>query len=53
MEKAEYPRNEGYLQRDSAEHEEYAGARSIGRRETEEADGADLLKAILGRYNLN
>ena len=53
MEKAEYLGNEGCLQRDSAEHEEYAGARSIGIRETEEADGADLLEAILDRDNLN
>ena len=42
MSKAEYPGNGGCPQRDSAEHKEYAGARSIGRRETEEADGADL-----------
>ena len=53
MKKAEYPGNEGYPQRDSAEHEEYAGARSADRRETEEADGADLLERILDRDNLN
>ena len=53
MKKAEYLRNEGCPQRDSAEHEEYAGARSIDRRETEEADGADLLERILDRHNLN
>ena len=53
MKKAEYPGNEGCPQRDSAEHEEYAGARSADRRETEEADGADLLKRILDRDNLN
>ena len=53
MAKAEYPGNGGCLQRDSAEHEEYAGARSIGGRETEEADGADLLERILSRENLN
>ena len=43
MKKAEYPGNGGCPQRDSAEYEEYAGARSIDRRETEETDGADLL----------
>ena len=53
MEKAEYLGNEGCPQRDSAEHEEYAGARSIGRRETGETDGADLLERILSRGNLN
>ena len=53
MKKAEYPGNEGCPQRDSAEHEEYAGARSADRRETEEADGADLLERILDRDNLN
>ena len=53
MTKAEYPGNGGCPQRDSAEHEEYAGARSIDRRETEEADGADLLERILDRDNLN
>ncbi|GAA8906116.1 group II intron reverse transcriptase/maturase [Helicobacter pylori] len=36
------------------EHEEYAGARSIGARESRERDGAtDLLERILGRDNLN
>ena len=53
MKKAEHPGNEGGPQRDSAEHEEYAGARSADRRETEEADGADLLERILSRDNLN
>ena len=53
MKKAEYPGNEGCPQRDSAEHEENAGARSIGRRETGETDGADLLERILSRGNLN
>ena len=53
MKKAEYPGNGGCPQRDSAEHEEYAGARSADRRETEEADGADLLERILERDNLN
>ena len=53
MQRAEYPGNGGCPQRDSAEHEEYAGARSIDERETEEADGADLLERILDRHNLN
>ena len=43
----------GCPQRDSAEHEEYAGARSVDRREAEEANGADLLERILSRDNLN
>jgi|GEM_PF-4124657 len=46
MKKAEYLGNEGCPQRDSAEHEEYAGARSADRREPEETDGADLLERI-------
>ena len=50
---AEYPGDGGCPQRDSAEHEEYAGARSIDGRRTEEADGADLLERILDRHNLN
>jgi len=53
MKRAEYPGNGDFLQRDSAEHEEYAEARSIGEREPEEADGADLLERILDRENLN
>lgn len=53
MKKAEYPGNGGCPQRDSAEHEEYAGAQSADRRETEETDGADLLERILSRDNLN
>ena len=53
MKKAEYPGNGGCPQRDSAEHEKYAGARSADRRETEETDGADLLERILDRDNLN
>lgn len=51
--KAEYLGNEGCQQRDSAEREEYAGARSIDNREAEGADGADLLERILDRENLN
>ena len=53
MRKAEYPGNGGCPQRDSAEHEEYVGARSADGRKTEEADGADLLERILSRENLN
>lgn len=53
MTRAECPGNGGCPQRDSAEHEEYAGARSIDRQETGEADGADLLERILDRENLN
>ena len=53
MEKVEYLRNEGCLQRDSTECEGYAGARSIDERETERTDGADLLEQILSRDNLN
>ena len=45
--------NKGCPQRDSVEREEYAGARSIGTRENEERDGADLLGKILDRNNLN
>ena len=51
--KTEYVGNGGRPQRDSAEHEEYAGAYSIGNREAEERDGADLLEKVLDRDNLN
>ena len=52
--KAEYQGNEGFLQRDSVEHEGYAEVQSTDRREGKERDGAsDLLKAILDRDNLN
>jgi RNA-directed DNA polymerase len=51
--KAEYLESKSCLQRDSAEREEYAGARSIDNREAEEGDGADLLERILDRDNLN
>ena len=44
---------ENCLQRDSAEHEMYAGVQSVGTREGKEADGADLLERILDRENLN
>ena len=53
MTKAEYRETKGCPQRDSAEHEEYVGAQSVVTRETEEADGADLLERILSRENLN
>ncbi len=51
--KTEYAGNGGCPQRDSAEHEEYAGAYGIGNREAEERDGADLLEKMLDRDNLN
>ena len=50
---AEYLDNKGCSQRDSAEHEEYARAQSTVTRESEEADGVDLLEEILSRENLN
>jgi Retron-type reverse transcriptase len=53
MANAEYLEQKGCLQRDSAEHEEYAGAQSAGVRESRETDGADLLERILSRDNLN
>lgn len=53
MKNAEYCRETGCPQRDSAEHEEYAGAQSIGTQEVGETDGARLLEAILSRRNLN
>ena len=54
MKKAEYRGNEGFLQRDSVEHEGYAEAQSTGRREGKERDGTGgLLEAILDRDNLN
>ena len=51
--KAEYRNKPGCPQRDSAEHEGYAGAQSIGNRDVDEQDGADLLERILSRENLN
>ena len=54
MKKAEYAGDGGFLQRDSVEHEEYAGARSAGQMEAEERDNAsDLMEQILSRDNLN
>ncbi|WP_198023036.1 group II intron reverse transcriptase/maturase [Paenibacillus zanthoxyli] len=50
--KAEY--RKGCPQRNSVEHEGYAGARSAETRESRERDGAnDLLERILNRDNLN
>ena len=44
----------GCPQRDGVERKEYAGARSISARESEERGGArDLLESILERDNLN
>ena len=51
--KAEYPENRSCPQKDSAEHEEYAGAQRVGGQEVGEQDGADLLERILSRDNLN
>ena len=53
MKTAEYLENRSCLQRDSAEHEEYAGAQSVGNQEIAEQEGADLLEQILSRDNLN
>ena len=53
MMKAEYSENRSCPQRNSAEHEKYAGAQSIGSREIGEQGGADLLDRILSRDNLN
>lgn len=51
--KTEYIGNGGFLQRDSVEHKEYAGACSTENREVAERDGADLLEKVLDRDNLN
>ena len=53
MKNAEYQGNLSCPQRDSAEHEVYAGAQSVGSREVKEQGGADLLERILSRDNLN
>ena len=53
MRNAENLGKEGCPQKDSAEHEGYAGAQSGGGRESREADGTDLLERILSRENLN
>ena len=51
--KAEYSEDRSCPQRNSAEHEKYVGVQSAGSREVAEQDGADLLKRILSRDNLN
>ena len=53
MKNAEYQGNLSCPQRDSAEHEGYAGAQSVGSQEGKEQGGADLLERILSRENLN
>lgn len=54
MKKAEYIGDDGFLQRDSVEHEEHAEAYSGERMETEEQDNAEgLMEQILDRDNLN
>ena len=52
--KAEYPGNTGCRQRNSVEHEEYAGAHSFDNREIKETEDAEnLLEKILSRDNMN
>ena len=51
--KAENLVNESCPQRNSAEHEKYAGAPSAGTQESQKADRADLLERILSRDNMN
>ena len=52
--KAEYADKDGFLQRDSVEHEGYAEAQSAEQMETGEQDKAsDLMEKILERSNLN
>ena len=51
--KTEYVGNDGFLQRKSVEHEEYAEVCSTETREVAERDGADLLERVLDRNNLN
>ena len=51
--KTEYVGNDGFLQRNSVEHEEYAEAYSTGAQKVGERDGADLLERVLDRNNLN
>ena len=53
MRNAENLGQEGCPQKDSAEHEGYAGAQSGGGRESRESDSTDLLERILSRENLN
>ena len=51
--KTEYVGKDGFLQRDSVEHEKYAEAYSTETQKGEERDGADLLEKVLDRDNLN
>ena len=51
--KTEYVGNDGFLQRNSVEHEEYAEVCSTETREVAEKDGADLLERVLDRNNVN
>ena len=52
--KAEYIGNDGFLQRDSVEHEGYAEARNVEQMETKEKDNArDLMYEILSTDNMN
>lgn len=51
--KTEYVGNDGFLQRNSVEHEEYVEVCSTETREVAERDGADLLERVLDRNNLN
>ena len=53
MRNAENLGEEGCPQKDSAEHEGYAGAQSVDGRESRESDSTDLLERILSRENLN
>ena len=53
MMKAEYRSNAGCLQKDSAERERYAGARSVYTRETRERGGEPEMAQVLNRENLN
>ncbi|MDO5401356.1 MAG: group II intron reverse transcriptase/maturase [Eubacteriales bacterium] len=53
MKTAEYFSKESCPQKNSAEHEGYVGAQSVGVQEVKEQDGADLLERILNRDNLN
>ena len=53
MTNTEYTEKDGFLQRDSVEHEEYAEVYSTECQKVEERDGADLLEKVLDRENLN
>ena len=53
MLKTEHIENDGFLQRDSVEHKEYAEVCSTENQEIKERDGASLLEKVLNRDNLN